>query len=324
MPLYISVAEIQRRFCLPVANALIAIKFEMQDHAVTPSLALSLMKKYFQPLIPECHQDVLGHMTQVSWINLHWAYPEMVFRGGQPSGLLADIAKSINLICTSTTYPPRDFPNNETIEVTYFLQICRQLKLAVEDSTRYSDNGKFDVLRACKYCWRQPVPGRFICSTHTAGDKHATIKLGTHEDSDASLPFTDYKESRRQKKIFDEMLNKILTKEVLEFHDSQFTAPTLIPSVGIRQWLSVRRPLLSELLLAQNKAIDDDQIVDSLLSLLHNPIGLTETQYQPYIKTNTFIKTYPILMWPMLLRAEAWLFARKSLRNNWGGKRDHV
>jgi hypothetical protein len=198
------------------------------------------------------------------------------------------------------------------------------LKLGIEDSVRYSDNGKFDILRACKYCWRQPVPGRFICSTHTAGDKHAPIKLGAHENSDASLPFTDYKESRRQKKNFDEILNKILTKEVLEFHDSKFTAPTLMPIENIWQWLSARRPLLSELLVAQNKAIGDDQIVDSLLLLLHHPTGLTETQHQPYIKTNTFIKTYPILMWPMLLRAEAWLFARKSLRNNWGGKRDHV
>ena len=38
-------------------------------------------------------------------------------------------------------------------------------------------------------------------------------------------------------------------------------------------------------------------IVDSLLSLLHTPVGLTETQYQPYLITNTLIKTYPILMW---------------------------
>jgi len=87
-----------------------------------------------------------------------------------------------------------------------------------------------------------------------------------------------------------------LAKEALELHDSQFTAPTLIPTEGIWKWMSVRRPLLSELLAAQNKAKCDDWIIDSLLSLLHNPIGLTETQYQPYIKTNTLIKPYPILM----------------------------
>ena len=76
------------------------------------------------------------------------------------------------------------------------------------------------------------------------------------------------------------------------------------------------------LLLAQNSAREDEMIVDSLLSLLHTPVGLTETKYQPYLITNTLIKTYPILMWPMLLRAEAWLATRKTLRDNWGGKRE--
>jgi hypothetical protein len=165
------------------------------------------------------------------------------------------------------------------------------------------------------------VPGRLICATHTAGDKHVTIKLGDQEDSNVNLPFTDYKESRRQKKPFDKTLNQILTKEILEFHDSHFTAPILMPDENIWQWLSIRRPLLSDLLLAQNKAIDDEQVIDSLLLLLHKPIGLTETQYQPYLKANALIKTYPILLWPMLLRAEAWLTARKALRDNWGGKR---
>ena len=27
--------------------------------------------------------------------------------------------------------------------------------------------------------------------------------------------------------------------------------------------------------------------------------------------------------WPMLLRAEAWLATRKTLRDNWGGMRDN-
>jgi hypothetical protein len=128
MPLYIDDAEIESRFCMPVAQALKAIKSEMQDRAVTPSLALSLMKKYFQPLIPECHQDVLGNLTQASWEDLEFTYAEMVFRSGQPSGQLTEIAVCINLICIYTTQPHRTFPDHETIEITYFLQVCRQLK----------------------------------------------------------------------------------------------------------------------------------------------------------------------------------------------------
>jgi hypothetical protein len=320
MPLHIDDAEIDFRFCPPVAHALKTIKSEMAGYSVTPSLALRLMKDNFQLLIPEMHRDVLGHMAKATWEELHWTYAEMAFRSGQPTGLLTDIAVAINLICTLTTNPPRDFPNPETIEVTYFLQTCGHLHLNIKH-LRYLDNGAFDVLRACKYCWRQPVPGRFICSTHTAGDKYNSIALDAEEESLTRSPFAGYKESSRQKKLYDQMLNKILTKEVLEFHESHFTSMILLPEQDIWNWLKEKRPLVGQLILTQEKPISDDLIVDSLLSILHNPDGLSVSHQQPYIKTNSLISSNPPLIWPMLLRAEAWLVVREVLRGRWGGKR---
>jgi hypothetical protein len=149
---------------MPVASALLAIKKDMQGRAVTPTLALSLIKKYLQPLMPGEDKDILESLRQVTWEDLHWTYAEIIFRGGQPTGLLADIGVSIDLICTFTTNPPREFPSPESVEVFNFMQICEHLNTPISKDIRYSDARKFDVFNTCKYCWRQPVPGRLICS----------------------------------------------------------------------------------------------------------------------------------------------------------------
>ena len=321
MPLYIDENQVQLRLSKPVADALIAIKNDVQNLSVTPSAALGLMKRYLQPLLPIEHQDVFSKFNKPSWVELHWAFPDVAFRGGKSTGLLADIAVSIDLICTYSTFPPRDFPNLEEIEITNFLQMCKHLGIEVEQFIRYANNGKFDIFRSCKYCWRQPVPGRFICATHTAGNKYSPIKLekGTHLTASSSS--AEYKEGKRQKKIFDKLLNQILTKEVWDFHGSEFNSQILLPSAGIWEWLITRRPSLAQLLKEHDVAIDDDNIIESLLVLLHTPEDLSESLLQPYTRTNTLIKSYPFLIWPMLLRAEVWLTVRNDLRNNWGGTR---
>lgn len=320
MPLYVEDAEIEFRFCEPVAKALKGIKSEMAQKGVTPSFALSLMKKYFQPLIPECHQDVLGELRKVSWDNLHWAYAKMAFRSGQPSGLLTDIAVSMDLICTFTKDPPRDFPNPNPIEVTHFLHMCRLKKMDIEH-LRYLDDGEFDVFNACKYCWRQPVPGQSICVIHTATPKNKTAISMKHETADIRIASRLYKEGIRQKELFDQRLNQMLSREVWDFHESSFTAPILLPMQNIWEWMQARRPAVSGLLLTENMPTDDEHIIDNLLSILHNPDGLTVVQKQPYIKANFLISSNPLLIWPMLLRTEAWFVARQEIRDKWGGKR---
>lgn len=321
MPLYLHEEQIQSRLSTPVASALIAIKKEMKLHAVTPSLALSLMKKHFQPLLPSEHQDILSKLTQPTWTDIYWAFPEMVFRGGQSTGLLADIGASIKYIYTFTTIPFRVHRFSEQIEINHFLEVCRSLKIDINFYPRYSDDGKFDVFRGCKYCWRQPVPGRLICSTHTAGIKHTAIKLEGVRDVPANSVFTDYKEGARQKKAYDEAIHTALNREINELFVDEFTIDSLIPPAGIWNWMNIRRPELAKLLLEQKKPIDDQNIIESLLLILHSPTGLTETQQQPYLNANEIIRAYPILIWPMLLRAEAWLSVRKNLRINWGGAR---
>lgn len=79
--------------------------------------------------------------------------------------------------------------------------------------------------------------------------------------------------------------------------------------------------LEAQLLIDQGQSTEDDQIVDSLLSVLHSPNNLTATLLQPYLKANQHFKAHPSLIWLMLLRAEAWLTTRGQRRKNWGGNR---
>ncbi|OAM51313.1 hypothetical protein A7981_11345 [Methylovorus sp. MM2] len=323
MPLYIDDEIIDKRICASVAYALKAIKYEMQDYAVTPSLALALIKKYFLPLLPGEYHDSFLKLKQVSWGKLHWSYSGLIsmsFKAGDLRELLEDIAACIDWICRYTTLPPREPIVFDNLEVNIFLDIYRFLKIEVAH-LRYLDGGKFDVFKACKYCWRQPVPKRKICVLHTASSKHIAIQSIGNESLDASSHFTNYKEAKRQKVTYDQTINQILTKETLAFHNANFDDPILLPTENIWSWLLERRPFAAQLIIDMNQSTEDDKIINSLLSVLHSPTNLTETLLQPYIKTNQHIKTHPQLIWLMLLRAEAWLITRNMRKSNWGGNR---
>jgi len=326
MPLYIDDELIDERMCAPVACALKSIKYEMEAHAVTPSLALALIKKYFLPLLPAEHHDVFGRLTQVSWSRLSWGYSEMTsrsFKAGNLRKLLEDIGVCIDWICRYTTLPPREPTVFDNLETNVFLQHCGFINVEIAH-LRYLDAGKFDVFKACKYCWRQPVSRRSICVVHTASDKHSNITSNSRELEVRDSLFTDYKEGKRQKEAYDKTLNKMLTKETIAFHESGFNDPLLLPSEHIWPWLLERRPLVSQLLIDQNLTTADDVIIDSLLIALHSPTTLTDNLLKPYLMANQHIKRHPQLIWPMLLRSEAWLTIRSKRRGNWGGNRKLV
>lgn len=326
MPLYVDKETIDQRMCAPVAHALKAIRHEMQNHAVTPSLALSLIKKHFLPILPVEYHAPFIKVKQASWERLSWRYPDLVsnsFKAGDLGKLLEDIGVSIDWICRYTTLPPREPTVFGNLETNIFLQHCGFINVEIAH-LRYLDAGKFDVFKACKYCWRQPVSRRSICVVHTASDKHSPISVNSREKGIRESIFTDYKEGKRQKEAYDKTLNKILTKETIAFHESGFNDPLLLPSEHIWPWLLERRPLVSQLLIDQNLTTGDDEIIDSLLMALHSPTTLTDHLLKPYLLANQHIKRHPQLIWPMLLRAEAWLTIRSKRRGNWGGNRKLV
>lgn len=321
MPLYLDSSVIEASFSEPVAEALLAIKAAMDGKPATPSLAARLIKDHLLPLIALEHRDMFTPGKAPSWDDIAHAYPTLVFRSEGQKGILTEVASAINAIWTYTKSPPRDVVISDLIEVSHFFHLCDHLKIPVKH-LRYQHGTSFDLFRFCKYCWRRPVPGRSICPVHTLGSNHVS-GIGPHSETNhhSDLGFLEYKEGKRQRERFDAAVNDILTREVMEFHDSNFTAQILLPAAGIKDWLALRRPHLRAALALEWASATDETVIDILIKALHNPGRMAFSVQQAYDQANAMFSNNPILIWPMLLRAEAWLVARQERHDNWGGQR---
>jgi len=310
MPLYLERSAIHTGFSPPVAEAMLKIAAAMESKAVTPSLAARLIKDHLLPLIPEEHRDVFKLGKPVSWDDIHHVFPTLVFAGEGKHRRLTEVGAAVKFIWEHTKSPPREFVFQNSIEITYFFQMCSHLNLQVEH-LRYLDSGAIDLFHFCKYCWRQAVPERAICPVHMVGSKHAGSDQG----------FLQYKEARRQQPIFETLLNRILTRETMAFHESGFTEQILLPESGIKEWLALRRPHIRDTLALEWEEVSDDAIVGLLLDTLHNAGEMAFSMQHAYRQINATISSHQVMIWPMLLRAEAWLEARNTLRAAWGGPR---
>lgn len=106
-----------------------------------------------------------------------------------------------------------------------------------------------------------------------------------------------------------------------EFHEGLFTPVVLFPKQGIAAWLAERRPLLWQLLGERQQAFNDTNAVSMLVDLLHCTDGLPPKANQIYRLINQHLYEHPLLIWPMLIRAEGWHRCRADVRGQWGGKR---
>lgn len=86
---------------------------------------------------------------------------------------------------------------------------------------------------------------------------------------------------------------------------------------GIAAWLTERRPLLWQLL-GEQQELNDGNAVGMLLDLLHSSDGLPSKAYQIYRQINQHLQKHPLLIWPMLIRAEGWHRCREEVRGHWG------
>lgn len=319
MPLYVDVVSIVTSFSPPVAEALLKIKAAMSDKSVTPSLAARLIKDHLLVLVSPEDRKLFPTGRSVTWDTIFFSYPRFVFQDEGKKGLLTEIGVAIDTIWSHTKRPARELGDEDTIEVTYFFNMYLNLQQPIEEM-RYANHGEFDLFKFCKYCWRHPVPGRSICPIHTIGAKHIELRASQPNNSPYKGSL-EYKEGKRQKARFDATLNRILTEEVLEFHDSRFRSQILLPPAGIKAWLALRRPHIRNAIAFEWDRVSDITLIDLLLDTLHNPAGLSFSVQQAYTKANDMIREYNFLIWPMLLRAEAWLIAREELRCKWGGLR---
>lgn len=320
MPIYLDRALIEGEFPKEIAEAILHIKAATAELAVTPNIALGLMRQHLAPLLPSEHRDVFDKLKTVAWDDLYMIYVELGSRS-EDERLLFEIGCAIKAIYAHSTAQPRELAFPDCIEVPYFIDMYDHLRTPIRNICQPDRNGNCSVFRFCKYCWRHAIPARAICPIHSLGGKQQYVSSVAHDNSDQRGAYTYYKEGQRQKILFDKTINKILTAEVTEFHESNFTAQVLFPQVAIKDWLSLRRPNLWNKLGDQQRHFTDATAIDILLGFLHDASNLVHSVQDAYNKTNDLIRARPILIWPMLLRAEAWFVARESSRRSWGGSR---
>lgn len=300
--------------------ALHIIKAAMEGKAVTPAIALGLIKKHLLPLVPKVHQDAFHKSKAASWEGIYFIYVELGFCCEFAERPLKDVTAAINLIHSHTKKPPREFQFPTSIEVTYFFHVCTHLKVPTEKWRRVAGHPHLDPFKFCPYCWRQPLPRRALCAVH--GNVGQIGMMPAHPISGAPRSSTaQYRAGARERALFDEITNRLLTDEVLEFHQSEFEAPFLIPSTRVGEWMSERRPAVWQALLDRNSAPNDESVISALLNLLTDCSTLPPRIRGHYEVLNHHFLRYPAMVWPMLLRAEALLRTRAERQQSWGGSR---
>lgn len=313
MPLYVDDEVISARFTnMEVVRALRSIKAATAAVPVTPALAQKLVHCHLRPLASTEGQAVFDQEKKASWNSIYFLYVGLGFCS-QSDDDLRQIACAVKFVHAHTKQPPRDL-EFAPIEVNSFVQHCGYLHVPIEE-IRYPKNYRhIDPLRFCELCWRQPLVGRKLCGHHAPSDPMLP-------ENDKSKAAARYKAGKRQKELLEKTINRILTRETLKFHESQFQDLLLFPDHDIASWLAERRPAIWRELGRDQQNLTDENAINILLGFLHNSDGLPNQARSLYGIVNAHIQSHPVLIWPMLLRAEGWYQSRELLERNRGGKR---
>lgn len=313
MPLYIDDKDIVVQFAnIEILHALRLIKTIASTTAITPVLAQQLIRRYLKPLASIEGQIIFEKKRKASWDSIFFLYVDLGFCS-QHDDNLWQVACAVKLVYAHTTQPPRDL-EFAPIEVNAFFQLCGYIHLPMQALRYPAGNKGIDPLRFCALCWRQPLPGRQLCGCHTPSGPER------FRDDERSAS-ARYKAGIRQKELFEKTVNRILTRETIEFHESSFRAQILLPDRGIAPWLAERRPTVWRELGRYQHELTDDNAVQLLLDNLHCPEALPNKAKTLYRIINQHILFHPALIWPMLIRAEGWYQSRELQEKNWGGQR---
>lgn len=313
VPLYVNDKNIVTGFTnAQVVEALRSIAAIALDDAITPALALRLIRRYLRPLAPVEGQAAFDKKRKASWDSIFFLYVDLASLSEKNNDLW-QVACAVKLVHSHTTHPPRDL-TFLPIEVNSFLELSGRIHLPIEAIRYPAGNRGIDPLRFCTLCWRQPLPGRMLCGHHAPS--------GPERFKDDERPAAArYKEGVRLKSLFETTVNRILTRETIEFHESSFKAQVLFPDRNIAAWLAERRPAVWRELGSHQGEMIDGNAVQILTAALHNSDALPVKAQTLYRAVNEHFQSHPALIWPMLVRAEGWYQSRETMVGNWGGKR---
>lgn len=289
----------------PYHSVLRRMAAAVEDRAVTPAVAIKVIREHLVPLLSDVHRPLVSIQGQPSWDKIRALYPALVFASeSQQEQLLAAIGRMIELFVRHTDRPPREIEFPPFIEVFSFSRLCGYLGVPIAKPLLETDEGTEDLYRFCKYCWL-PVRRKDVCAFHT------TIVDGAVDaSSQPACVHVSLKQAQRLRTVFEQQVLALATRDEMEFHQSGFGLPALLPSSGLTQWLDARRPHLARLVRNQAGASANGLRILSAV-LYGEELG---TRVVEAIGGAVYLWT------PITTRAEGWLtaWAAKSPR---GGAR---
>lgn len=280
------------------------------DH-VTPGAVLSALRRVLYPLLSELEQTPLREIRRASWWSLHWLFPTYAFMAGPQNARLQLIALAIQRNVTAYADPRVIDGLPVPQEVGAFRQMRDQMGTPLPDICQFDERGHSWLYRFCRYCWRRALPSGLLCPVHSPAKRAG---------NNAS-----YQEGRRMHSEFNTEVVRILTQDALEFHARDMSPAVLCWPEDLVGWLLEYRPRVAGWL-----GIDQDSdltksrnpgaLEDLIARLQEAPDAGVRTQSERSAADNAFCES-PELLWPVWVRAEAWLEVRHRRHARWGGAR---
>lgn len=147
MPLYLEPENLRDFYPKEIISAFSAIKTEVANSAITPRIALNLIRKYFMPLDALRFGDLLEVRKKVDWGVIEFI-GVMLIKNGYSRGEEDPLAYAVH----------------------DFFRYCRKSKTT--EQRLKSDH----VLSSCKLCWRHPVTYKNYCLFHNPSDNNSNYK----------------------------------------------------------------------------------------------------------------------------------------------------
>lgn len=133
MPLYVDDEDIHAQFTnKDVIHALRVIKAAAWTTAITPALALRLIRRHLRPLTNGEARIAFDKKRKTTWNSIHFLYADIGFHSKNNDDLW-QVARAVSLVHSHTTQPPRDL-EFAPIEVNTFFQTCGYLRMPMEVS----------------------------------------------------------------------------------------------------------------------------------------------------------------------------------------------
>jgi len=303
MPLYLEDANLSLLTELE-ASVLRAIADEIGENVVNPSMALTLIRRFLTPLLAAEQHDLLRVVGQPSWDRIHTLYPQLAFASnkGADQQLLA-AATLVHLLFLHTTHPPRDVQFPPFVELSSFRRIAGYLKLPVVPLSLQVGEHQLDLYKFCQYCWL-PARARDLCALHS-------IKPGNlgRFGKQSACGHTTQKQGQRLKELFNGCTHAFVSQEELDFHESDFALPFMLPPSGLEAWLLERRPFIGAVFTQRHTPGANS--LDTLLAILYGSQGDLVAES---------IGGAVHLLTPITARAEGWMTAW-NVRPSHGGNR---